>query len=85
MTTRLYMAAMAALMIAACNRPEPGVGERVGQQVDAAAKEAREKLEQAQKDADGAARDAMERTGEALEQAGQRLKESAQEDPQENH
>ncbi|HRK56705.1 MAG TPA: hypothetical protein PLQ67_04180 [Burkholderiaceae bacterium] len=84
MTTRLYMAAMAALMIAACNPPEPGVGERVGKQIDAAAKDAREKLEQAQKDADGAARDAMARTGEALEQAGQRLKESAQ-DPQENH
>lgn len=73
----LFVALASLLLVAACNKPEPGVGERVGKQVDNAVKEAGDKLDQAQKQADGAMKDAMQKTGETLETAGEKLQDGA--------
>lgn len=73
----VFVALTSLLLLTACNKPEPGVGERVGKKVDNAVKEAGDKLNQAQQQADGAMKDAMQKTGEALEKAGEKLQDDA--------
>ena len=86
MKKKLFAVLACALMLAACQKNEQGVGpaeqagrkfdqatEKTGREFTKAAQEATEKLSQAARDANTRIKAASEDAGEKMEQAGQKL------------
>ncbi len=86
MKKQLFAVLACALMLAACQKNEQGVGpaehagrkfdqatEKTGREFTKAAQEASEKLSQAARDANTKIKAASEDAGEKMEQAGQKL------------